>query len=160
MSTIDVATYDNANLLRLWAEVMRTLQDREVIRSSNNPVGDLCEGLVAARFRVKTEPQSTRGYDVKARGVRYQVKGRRTTARSRPSHYSAIRDIDAQEFDFLIAVHLTEDFEVADAWKVSWQAVKRLARPAARLNAVRMPLIRGSLVKEHGITPFELPPLA
>jgi hypothetical protein len=154
MSLPSLDRYDDAELLRLWAAVMRTLHNRGVIRSSNNPVGDFCEGLVAAHFGVRTEPQSTRGFDVAADGVRYEVKGRRTTSRSRPTHYSAIRDIDAAQFDFLIAVHLTEDFEVAETWKVSWRAVKRLARPSAHLNGVRLPIIRGRLIDEEGVEPF------
>jgi hypothetical protein len=108
---------DDGELLRLWARVMSALHDRGVIRSANNPVGDLCDGLVAKHFGVAVETQSTKGYDVFVDGVRYQVKGRRTTPRSKPSHYSPIRNIDAHEFDFVLAVHLDEDFEVTDAWK-------------------------------------------
>jgi hypothetical protein len=135
---------------------MSALQDRDVIRSANNPVGDLCEGLVAKHFGVAVETQSTKGYDVLADGVRYQVKGRRSTPRSKPSHYSPIRNIDAHEFDFVLAVHLDEDFEVTNAWKVSYEAVKRLARPAPHVNGVRLSLIRGPLIHEAGVEPFAL----
>ena len=73
---------------------MSTLQDRDVIRSANNPVETFCEGLVAKHFGVAVETQSTKGYDVLADGVRYQVKGG-DHPRSRPSHYSPIRNIAA-----------------------------------------------------------------
>jgi Family of unknown function (DUF6998) len=95
---------------------MSELRDREVIRSGNNPVGDICEGLVSAHFRVKPESNSKAGYDVLTeRGVRIQVKGRRTTPLSRPSHYSAVRGLPDKPFDLLVAV-LDEDFQLTECW--------------------------------------------
>jgi hypothetical protein len=152
----DLDPYRDIELLALWSAVMRKLHDRGVIRSSNNPVGDYCEGLVAAHFDVDVQPPSTKGYDVLASGVRYQVKGRRTTPRSKPSHYSPIRDLEDRQFDYVIAVHLDEDFAVSASYLVTWEAVKRLSQPSAHLRGVRLPFIRGARVHEDGVSEINL----
>jgi len=35
------------NLLKLWSVIMKTLRERKTLRSSNNPVSDYAEKLVA-----------------------------------------------------------------------------------------------------------------
>lgn len=156
MRTVDLRDFEDGELLALWASVMRVLGDRKIIRSGNNPVGDVAEGLVAATFGVKPEPNSQKGYDVVADGVEYQVKCRRWTSRSKPSHYSVIRDIDKHPFDFLIAVHFDEEFQPTEAWKVSFDAVKQLARPYPHVNGVRLGIIRGDMTSAPGVEPFDL----
>ncbi len=121
---------DDVQLLRLWARVMAELRERDIVRSSNSPLGDYCELLVAAHFGVKPVGGSNPGYDLITNdGVRVQVKSRRLTSRSpRVGHFSVMHKLDEHGFDDLIAVVLNEDFSVKEAWLVPWDAAKRLGR--------------------------------
>lgn len=153
----DLDALSPAELLRAWADVMRRLRDLGVVRSGNNPVGDICEGLVAAHYGVTPETNSRAGYDVLTPDKRrVQVKGRRTTPTSKPTHYSFIRDLPAKPFDELVAVHLDENFEVTAAYRMSWETVSRLSTYIERVNGWRLPLIRGPLASVDGVEPIDL----
>jgi hypothetical protein len=133
-----------AQLLKLWSRVMAELREREVIRSSNNPVGDYCEKLVADHFGVKPIAGSNRDYDLVrkegVRDVRVQVKGRRVTSKSPYiRHWSAMRGVDEHRFDEVVAVALNEDFSLLGAWTVPWEAAKRLQHKNNRLQAHVLP---------------------
>jgi hypothetical protein len=152
-----IGSMSTAELLRLWARIMSELRDREILRSSSNPTGDFCEAVVADHFGVELAPASTRGYDLVTNdGTRVQVKGRRWTARSKPSHYSLIRNLDAHEFDLLVAVHLDEDFTVSESWSVPWETVRRYARFNERVSGWRLPIIKGKLSQDATVTSLRL----
>lgn len=111
-----------AGLLRDWAAIMRELRRRGAIRSENNPAGDLAEALVADLYEVEQEANSTAGYDLcLTDGTRIQVKSRRRTPRSKPSHYGLIRKLDKDPFDDLVAVNLNEEFAVESAFGCHWR---------------------------------------
>ncbi len=73
-------------LLKDWSTVMRELRKRDVIRTNNNPVGDIAEAIVAAHYLGERGVFAQRGWDVKRRpsedfpeGERIQVKAMRRT---------------------------------------------------------------------------------
>lgn len=105
-----------AELLVLHAEIGEELRDRGVVRSANNPTGDLAEYLFCSAFGWKQAPNSERGYDATGQdGTRYQIKGRRIHRRNKSRQLSAIRDIDGQHFDILAGVLFDDDFNVIKA---------------------------------------------
>lgn len=156
---VDVPLDDlsDPELLQLWSRLMAELHARGVVRSSNNPVGDYCELLVATHFRVEPEANSNLGHDlVTPAGTRVQVKGRRITARSPAvGHFSAIRKLEEREFDEVVAVVLNEDFSVREALRASWDAVNRQKRWNKRLEAWVLPYTQAMLA-DPDIKPFEL----
>jgi hypothetical protein len=111
---------------------------------------------VAHHYAAELETNSRAGYDLVANGERIQVKGRRWTPQSSPSHYSFIRGLDAHKFDILVAVHLTADFTVECAWRLPWQAVQRLSKRVDYVNGHRLPIIRGPLRDDPEVEPLEL----
>lgn len=134
-----------AGLLRDWAAIMRELHRRGAIRSENNPTGDLAEALVADLYEVEPEANSTAGYDLcLTDGTRIQVKSRRRTPRSKPSHYGLIRKLDKDPFDDLVAVNLNEEFAVESAFRMPIGVVRALANFSPHTNAWRLPIIQGS----------------
>lgn len=65
-------------LLALHSAIMEELRARKVLRSANNPTGDLAEFLFCAAFHWAQENNSARGFDATDDdGTRYQIKGRR-----------------------------------------------------------------------------------
>jgi hypothetical protein len=103
-----------AELLALHSAVMEELRERGVLRSANNPVGDLAEYLFCSAFGWTQENNSAKAFDaVDASGIRYQVKGRRIHRRNRSRQLSAIRDLGG--FDVLAAVLFDDDYRVTRA---------------------------------------------
>jgi hypothetical protein len=122
-------------LLVLHADASIELRRRKLIRSANNPIADLAEWVVAKAFDLDLVGNSTAGFDAKDRaGERYEIKARRISSVSRPTHLSAIRALDKQHFDFLVAVVFADDFTVTRASKLSFHTVKRLARYRKHVN--------------------------
>ncbi|CAB4327808.1 hypothetical protein GJU89_15430 [Brucella sp. 09RB8918] len=105
-----------AELLVLHAQIGEELRDRGVVRSANNPNGDLAEYLFCHAFGWQQAPNSERGYDATgADGTRYQIKGRRIHRRNKSRQLSAIRDINGGHFDVLAGVLFDDDFNVMKA---------------------------------------------
>lgn len=105
-----------AELLALHAHIGDELRDRGVVRSANNPTGDLAEHLFCRAFGWRQAPNSERGYDATGSdGTRYQIKGRRIHQRNKSRQLSAIRDIKGGHFDVLAGVLFDDDFSVTKA---------------------------------------------
>ncbi len=109
-------TLSVAELLVLHAQIGEELRERGVVRSANNPTGDLAEYLFCRAFGWQQAPNSERGYDATgADGTRYQIKGRRIHHRNKSRQLSAIRDINGGHFDVLAGVLFDDDFKVMKA---------------------------------------------
>lgn len=103
-------------LLALHAQIGEELRERGVVRSANNPTGDLAEYLFCRAFGWRQAPNSERGYDATgADGTCYQIKGRRTHRRNKSRQLSAIRDINGGHFDVLAGLLFDDDFKVMKA---------------------------------------------
>ena len=101
-------------LLVLHVSIMEELRNRGVLRSENNPTGDLAEHLFCSAFGWKQAPNSQKGFDAKdKKGTRYQIKGRRINNRNPSRQVSSIRDMGA--FDFLAAVLFDHHYRVLRA---------------------------------------------
>lgn len=130
-----------AELLVLHAQIGEELRDRGVVRSANNPTGDLAEYLFCTAFGWRQEPNSKHGYDATGPdGVRYQIKGRRIHRRNKSRQLSAIRDIEGGHFDVLAAVLFDDDFNVMKAALVPVSIVVERSTFIARTNSNRFML--------------------
>jgi hypothetical protein len=49
----------------LYASVLRTLRDRGVVRTGNNPAGDYAELLVCKAFGLEGQRNSNQGFDAR-----------------------------------------------------------------------------------------------
>jgi hypothetical protein len=126
---------DEQSLLRLYSELMEELRDRELIRSSNNPVADYAEKIAVEYMRLTRAGKEERGYDgIDKSRRKYQIKGRRITRHNRSRQLSVIRDLDKRQFDYLVAVIFNEDFSVNEVWKVPYRFVKEHSRFSKHQN--------------------------
>ena len=80
------------SLLKAYAQILRELRRRNLIRSTNNPVADIAETLVALALKLKLVEGSTTGHDAinPADGLRYEIKGRRITSENKSRQLSFI----------------------------------------------------------------------
>ena len=139
-------------LLRLYAEILEELRGRGVTRSTNNPVADYTEYVVAKSLKLTRTANSERGHDaVDAQGHRYQIKGRRITARNPSTELSAIRNLPQRPFDLLVAVVYRADFTIDYAGIVPHEVVSELAKYVQHANAYRF-LMKRSVLDDPRVT--------
>jgi len=123
-----------AELLALHAAVMEELRARDVLRSANNPTGDLAEYMFCTAFGWTQEGNSAKAFDATGDdGMRYQVKGRRIHRRNRSRQLSAIRDLDG--FDILAAVLFDDDYRVVRAALIPVAVVRSRSTYIAHTNS-------------------------
>jgi hypothetical protein len=126
---------DEQRLLKLYSELMEELRDRELIRSSNNPVADYAEKIAVEYMRLTRVGKEERGYDAIDESRRkYQIKGRRVTRHNSSRQLSVIRDLDKRLFDYLVAVIFNEDFSANEIWNVPYRFVKENSRFSKHQN--------------------------
>jgi hypothetical protein len=136
-----VKTLSVAELLVLHAQIGEELRERGVVRSANNPTGDLAEYLFCRAFGWQQTPNSERGYDaIGPDGIRYQIKGRRIHRRNKSRQLSAIRDIEKGHFQVLAAVLFDDDFHVMKAALVPVELVVERSTFIAHTNSNRFML--------------------
>ncbi|MGG7539396.1 hypothetical protein [Rhizobium sp. 12,4] len=123
-----------AELLTMHAAIMEELRGRNVLRSANNPTGDLAEYLFCAAFGWQQAANSVKGYDaLDGAGNRYQVKGRRIHQRNKSRQLSAIRDLDG--FDVLAVVLFDDDYQIVRAALIPAATVREKAVYIAHTNS-------------------------
>jgi len=129
------------DLLGLYSSILTELCERGVLRSVNNPAADYAEYLVAEALHLAPTPRSTKGFDAIGQdGKRYEIKARRLTRRSRPTRFSAIRKLEENHFDFLVAVLFDEGFLVQRAIVLPREHVMQLAFWQAHVNGWILPI--------------------
>lgn len=138
-----------AELLKMHASIMEELRHRNVLRSANNPTGDLAEYLFCTAFGWDQAANSVKGYDATdGDGTRYQIKGRRIHQRNKSRQLSAIRDLDG--FDLLAVVLFDDDYRIARAALVPAATVKEKSVYVQHTNSNRF-LARESIWEVAGV---------
>ena len=113
---MDLSALSPPELLNLHAGISEELRQRGIVRSSNNPVGDLAEYLFCRAFGWTQATNSAKSADAAcSEGKLYQVKGRRTTRHNGSRQLGALRGLADGGFDFLAGVIFAEDYTVARA---------------------------------------------
>ena len=119
----DLTSFSIRDLLCLNANTIVELRKREIVRTSNNPLGDYAERLFCTAFGWRQAANSERDFDAKdAKDFRFQIKARRPTHKNKSRQLSALRRLPEQNFDFLGA------FERAISATVNGVSVKIAAR--------------------------------
>ncbi|NTH51608.1 hypothetical protein G6L09_11565 [Agrobacterium rhizogenes] len=125
-------------LLALHAQIGEELRNRGIVRSANNPIGDVAEHIFCKAFGWAQARNSAKGYDAcDSKGTRYQIKGRRIHHRNTSRQLSAIRDIDGDHFDVLAGVLFDEGFNILRAALIPRAIVKERSTYVALTNSNR-----------------------
>lgn len=123
-------------LLSLHSEILTQLCSRGVIRTKNNPVGDYAEWLVSKSLGMTLLSNSSAGADaIDSDGKKVQIKARRVTPDNPSRQLSALRNYEAADFDYLIAVIFDETYNVLDAYQIPHEVIRDYARHSDYVNA-------------------------
>ena len=128
----DASSRSTRHLLADWAAIMRQLRDRGVIRTNNNPIGDIAEAIVAEHYGGERGSFSQAGWDVLLPdGERLQVKALRWAGARGRRNLSPIRDAD---YDAVVIVIFDEDFRVMEGLRLERAIVEELFPHRAHVN--------------------------
>jgi len=123
-------------LLALWASALRELRNRGVVRTFNNPIGDIAEELVAIHYGGERGSFTQKTWDVRVGTDLLQVKALRRTGLRTRRNLSPIRSDDG--YTAVVVVVFTEDLRVDSALRVPREVVNELF--------VRRPHVNGRIV--------------
>ncbi len=127
MTTANLSALSVEDLLRLSREAVTELRTRGIVRTSNSPVGDYAEWLVAQAVGGEREPNSTKSHDVMAAGERLQVKSRVVTDPKKRSERQ-LSPFRSWAFDAVVIVLFDEHFHVRNMTRLPRDVVKAVAR--------------------------------
>jgi hypothetical protein len=144
--------YSPQELLRCFASILDELKAQKVIRTRNNPVSDYAEWLVAEKLGLKLEPSNTKGYDARSPDcLRYQVKARRLERPDNdPPQLGVIRNLEGDDFDYLVGVLFNNNFGVHKAYLIPHDVISESARFSTLVNGYILQL-RGDLLAAPGV---------
>ncbi|WP_145553071.1 DUF6998 domain-containing protein [Yersinia canariae] len=131
-----LTSLSDLELLSLHSEILIELRSRGVIRTKNNPVGDYAEWLVSKALGMTLLSNSSAGADaIDTDDKKVQIKARRVTPDNPSRQLSALRNYEAADFDYLIAVIFDETYNVLDAYKIPHEVIRDYARHSDYVNA-------------------------
>jgi hypothetical protein len=147
----DVQSFTVNELLNGYGAILDELRRREIVRSANNPLSDYAEILFCKAFGWARENNSSAGHDATdAKGVRYQIKGRRLTGHNASRQLSAIRNLENNPFDFLAGVLVDESFSVIRAAIIPVAVVQSRSTHVQHTNSWRF-LLRDDVWAEANV---------
>jgi len=115
---------------------MGELRRRGVLRSANQPAGDLAIRLFCQAYGWTQTSKSTPNVSAHdADGVPYRIKGRHRTQHNGSRQFSGLRDLENKHFDYLAGALFDEDYSVLRAAIVPWDIVVKRSRLNNRTNA-------------------------
>jgi len=138
-----------SELLALHIAIIEELRERGVLRSANNPTGDLAEYLFCAAFGWAQENNSAKAVDAKGDdGTCYQIKGRRVHRRNRSRQLSAIRDLEG--FGILAVVLFDDNYHIMRAALIPVDVVREYSTYIKHTNSHKL-LLRDGIWDVPGV---------
>jgi hypothetical protein len=151
MAAFELSRLSTPDLLKIHAQVLAELRNRQVVRSENAPTGDYAEWLCVQRLGLVLQKNSALGFDaIDSIGTKFQIKGRRVTPANKSVQLGAIRDLDRSDFDFLVGILFDQNYSVTLALKIPHAVVCERARFVSRTNSNTLHL-RMSLLEDKRV---------
>lgn len=124
-------TLSARELMQTYFSLLTRLEQLDLIRTRNSPLGDVAELIVRQAYGGVLEPNSVKSSDLRAAdGRRIQVKARATAS---GGQFSSFRSFDFDDAVFL--VFDPADGRLREAWEASAPDVRRLCRYTAHTNS-------------------------
>jgi len=140
-------------LLALWASSLRELKERGVVRTFNNPIGDIAEELVALHYGGERGGFSQKTWDVRVGEELLQVKALRRTGAPGRRNLSAVRSETG--YTAVVVVIFTEDLRVESALRIPREVVNELFPHRPHVNG-RVIILGPSLLEHPAVETIEL----
>lgn len=149
-SVIEAAPTDHRPLFKAYNDSMKALLAAGLIRSTNNPLGDYGEYIVAQKLKLTLSEKSAKGFDATdEEGAKYQIESRRPTPGNPSRQLGGFRDLDKKLFDFCLAAIFDPDFNLIEVWKIPHSLIRQYARDTTR--GFKKVILDGKLLREVGV---------
>lgn len=148
----EIKKISDIKLLGLYDDIMEELRDRELIRTSNNPVADYGEHIVAKKLRLKLMPSSYKSADAvdEKTGIKYQIKSRRITIHNSSRQLGVIRNLEKSDFSYLIAIFFDNKFNILNMYKIPKSIIKKYSRFSKHQNGYIL-IMRGHILSDKKV---------
>lgn len=150
---VDLGALTNRELLDVWTGSLDQLHARGVVRTYNNPVGDIAEAIVARHFGGRRGAFAQAAWDVAVGEELLQVKACRRATPKTKLGFSPIRHADG--YTALVLVVFTAGMRVEQAWRIPRDVVNALAKFNAHVNGFKIGLT-AEVTSHPGVEPLEL----
>jgi hypothetical protein len=129
---VDLTNMTIRDLLATWAGTLRELRRRGVVRTFNNPIGDIAEELVALHYHGERGSFSQKTWDVRVGTELLQVKALRRNQEGKRLNLSPVRSDDG--YDAVIVVVFTEGLRLEKAIRIPREVVNELFERRPHVN--------------------------
>ncbi|CRZ33927.1 hypothetical protein DFR55_14711 [Herbinix hemicellulosilytica] len=131
---------------------MNALKKSGIVRTYNSPVGDYAEWLVSTKMNFKLEKNSKKGYDAwdPETGLKYQIKSRWMHPGKNSRQLNVIRNYEDCQFDYLIAIIFSRDFEVSEAYLIPHDLITKYFPMNTHQNGIVV-TVAGDFLKDPEI---------
>lgn len=153
MASIDLAALSVRELLAVWADSLRELRRRGVIRTFNNPIGDIAEELVALYYQGERGSFIQKTWDVRVDTELLQVKALRRSEGSKRRNLSPVRSDDG--YDAVIVVVFSEDLRIEKAIRIPREVVNEMFERHPHVNG-RIIRLTSRLLEHPEVETIEL----
>jgi hypothetical protein len=150
---VDLSKLTNRELLDVWTGSLEELYRRGVVRTYNNPIGDIAEALVARHYGGTRAAFDNPAWDVAVGDELIQVKACRRSTPTTKLGFSPLRHREG--YSAVVLVVFTADMRVEQAWRVPREVANELASGVPHVNGWRIGL--GAKITSHpGVEQIEL----
>jgi hypothetical protein len=148
---MEIHSFTTTQLLQLHSQILEELQKRGIVKTKNNPIGDYAEWIVSKCLGCSLTSNSNSGYDaIDDQGIRYQIKARRITPSNKSSQLSAIRGLEKNDFDYLVAILFDQGYALTKALKIPHSVIGKYSKYRKHVNA-HILYIRGPLLEDVSV---------
>ncbi len=133
---IDISELSIVDLLRLNAKTIEELRQRNIVRTSNSPLGDYGEFLYCKAFGWHQYNNSEKDIDaVDENGIRYQIKSRTLKSGKTRVPLSAIRRLPENIFDYAAVILFNTDYSINRSALIPYPVVLNGSRHVTSTNS-------------------------
>lgn len=135
---LELAKLTNRELLQAWAGSLEELRRRNVVRTYNNPIGDIAEAIVARYYQGVRGSFAQAAWDVKVGDELLQVRACRRSTPTTSLGFSPVRHTEG--YTALILVVFRADLRIEQAWRIPCDVVNEFARFNSHVNGHKITL--------------------
>lgn len=150
---LDLSQLTNRELLDAWTGSLDVLHERGVIRTYNNPIGDIAEELVARHYGGTRGAFDQAAWDVVVGDELLQVKACRRATPKTSLGFSPIRHREG--YTALILVVFSARMHVEQAWRIPRETINELAWFNSHVNGWKIGLT-AKLTGRPEVEPIDL----
>jgi hypothetical protein len=150
---VDLESLTNRELLEVWTGSLDELRRRNVVRTYNNPIGDIAEAIVARHYGGTRGTFAQAAWDVAVGDELLQVKACRRSTPTTTLGFSPVRHREG--YTALVLIVFTAGMQIEQAWRIPVAVVNEFAKFNSHVNGSKISLT-AAVTGHPEVGPLEL----